>query len=77
MPELEKYKNAEVMWCQEEPQNQGAYSFVYPRLQNILKHLKRPVEVHYAGRAPAASTSTGYTSVHEAELRKFLQEAMK
>lgn len=62
MPEIEKYKNAEVMWVQEEPYNQGPFSFVKPRFENILKHFKRPAEVHYSGRSPAAATSTGYAS---------------
>lgn len=76
-PEIKKFKNAEVMWCQEEPQNQGAYHYVLPRIHNIMKSLGRAPELSYAGRATAAATSTGYGSVHEAELRKFLQEAMK
>ena len=77
MPEIQKFKNAEVVWCQEEPKNQGAYHYVLPRLQNIMKAINRPSEITYAGRATAASTSTGYGAVHEAELKKFLHEAMK
>ena len=61
IPELQRFKNAEVTWVQEEPKNQGPYYFVKPRLENILRHLKRPANVSYAGRDPSASTSTGYT----------------
>lgn len=77
IPEVQKYKNAEIMWAQEEPANQGPYTFVKPRLENILKNLKRPIELSYAGRDPSGSTSTGYTVQHEAQLRSFLKEAMK
>lgn len=65
------------MWCQEEPKNQGPYFYVLPRLQNIMKSLNKPAEISYSGRSYAASTSTGYGAVHESELKKFLQEAMK
>lgn len=75
--ELKKYKNAQVQWVQEEPQNQGAWFYTNPKLRNILKTLGRPSEVTYAGRAPAASTATGYSKVHEAELRAFLKEALR
>jgi len=76
-PEIEKYKNAEVMWCQEEPKNQGAFSYILPRVHNIMRSLKRTPDVIYAGRTIAASTATGYGAVHAAELKKFLSEAMK
>lgn len=77
IPELEKFKNAEVMWVQEEPQNQGPWYFVEPRLRNIMKHLNRGGEVHYTGRAPSASTATGYHKIHDVELKNFLKTAMK
>ena len=57
--------------------NQGYWHYVEPKLRNILKEVKRTPEVHYAGRAPSASTATGYGKVHEAELKHFLHEAMK
>ena len=75
--ELAKYKNAKVQWVQEEPQNQGYWFFTYPKIQSILKSLGRTQEVTYAGRVTSASTATGYGKIHEAELRQFLQDAMK
>lgn len=66
IPEIQKFKNAEVQWVQEEPANQGPFSFVRPRLENIMRHLKRPAEISYAGRETSGSTSTGYTVQHEA-----------
>ena len=41
VPEVEKYKNAEVMWVQEEPQNYGSWYYMFPRLINILNHVGR------------------------------------
>lgn len=76
-PEIEKYKNAEVFWCQEEPKNQGAFTYILPRFHSIMRWLKRTPDVIYTGRATAASTSTGYGPVHEAELKELLQKAMQ
>ena len=57
---LAPYRNAEVIWCQEEPQNMGAWCFVDRRIEAVLGRLdgtaKRP---GYAGRAEAASPATG------------------
>jgi len=58
--ECAHYKNAEVMWCQEEPKNMGPWSFVQPRIATATNTLngveKRPL---YAGRKPSAATATG------------------
>ncbi|WP_168463950.1 2-oxoglutarate dehydrogenase E1 component [Wolbachia endosymbiont of Ctenocephalides felis wCfeT] len=63
--ELKKYKNAEVVWCQEEPKNMGGWSFVNPLIEEALSSLniqaKRPQCV---ARPAAASPACGYTSVH-------------
>ena len=57
---LGRYRNAEVVWCQEEPQNMGAWTFVDRRLEQVLAGLdvaaKRP---RFVGRAEAASPATG------------------
>jgi 2-oxoglutarate dehydrogenase E1 component len=76
--ELAKYKNAQVQWVQEEPQNQGYWAYVWPKIRNIVKGLRgSQQEVTYVGRTPSASTATGYSKVHEAELKHFLNEALK
>lgn len=75
--ELNKYKNAEVLWCQEEHKNHGAWSFIEPRFRSTLKHIShKSREVTYAGRGISASSATGYGKTHKAELEKFLGEAM-
>ena len=76
--ELKKYKNAQsVQWVQEEPQNQGYWTYTNPKIKSVLQSIGSKLEVTYAGRAISASTATGYGKVHEAELRQFLHEAMK
>jgi 2-oxoglutarate dehydrogenase E1 component len=75
--ELSRFKNAEVVWCQEEPKNQGSWSFVQPYLEWVLEQAggvsKRP---RYAGRPASAATATGLMSKHLAQLKAFLDEAL-
>jgi 2-oxoglutarate dehydrogenase E1 component len=77
VPEMEavlaRYPNArEVVWCQEEPQNQGAWYQIRHRLATLVG--KR--ELLYAGRAPAAAPSTGITKIHETEQRGLIEAAL-
>ena len=77
VPEMEavlaKYPNArEVVWCQEEPQNQGAWYQIRHRLATLVG--KR--ELLYAGRAPAAAPATGISKIHEAEQRGLIEAAL-
>lgn len=66
--ELKNYKNAEIVWAQEEPKNAGPWTYVQPRFRNILGHLDRPKKVKYAGRKIMAATAVGFTSTHNAGL---------
>jgi 2-oxoglutarate dehydrogenase E1 component len=71
---LSRYPNArEVVWCQEEPQNQGAWYQIRHRLQELLLG-RRPVL--YAGRAPAAAPATGITKIHELEQQALVAAAL-
>ncbi|KAB0677593.1 2-oxoglutarate dehydrogenase E1 component [Aureimonas leprariae] len=75
--ELSRFKGAEMVWCQEEPKNMGAWSFIDPYLEWVLDHIgadKR--RVRYAGRAAAASPAAGTMSKHQAQLAAFLEEAL-
>jgi len=77
VPEMEavlgKYQNArEVVWCQEEPQNQGAWYQIRHRLATLVG--KR--ELLYAGRAPAAAPATGISKTHDAEQRGLIEAAL-
>ena len=73
---LSRFPGAEIVWCQEEPQNMGAWTFVEPRLHTVLDGLGAKVAVRYAGRAASASTATGLMSKHIAQRNQFLEEAL-
>jgi len=69
---LNRYPNLrEVVWCQEEPQNQGAWYQIRHRLQEFVR---RPVL--YAGRAPAAAPATGIAKIHEREQQALVSAAL-
>ncbi len=68
------YPNAsQLVWAQEEPKNMGGWTFAEPRLMNLLPRCERPT---YVGRAPSASPATGSYSVHEAEQRQLVNDAL-
>jgi 2-oxoglutarate dehydrogenase E1 component len=75
--EVGRFKNAEIVWCQEEPRNMGAWHFMEPYLEWVLNQTnaknKRP---RYAGRAASAATATGLMSKHLAQLKALLDEAL-
>ena len=75
--ELERFKQAEFVWCQEEPRNMGGWYFIEPYIEWVLNQIgapnKRP---RYAGRAAAAATATGLMSKHLAQLKSLLDEAL-
>ena len=71
---LGRYPNAtDIVWCQEEPQNQGAWFQIRHRLQELAGDA-RPV--YYAGRASASAPATGLARIHEAEQRQLVQTAL-
>ncbi|HSJ40233.1 MAG TPA: 2-oxoglutarate dehydrogenase E1 component, partial [Xanthobacteraceae bacterium] len=75
--ELVRFKNAEVVWCQEEPRNMGAWFFVDVFLQWILNQIgAKHRTMRYAGRPASASTAVGQMSKHLAQLKQFLDEAL-
>ncbi|CAK7325637.1 unnamed protein product [Dovyalis caffra] len=77
--ELRRYPNAEIVWCQEEPMNMGAYSYIAPRLCTAMKAVGRGSweDIKYAGRGPSASTATGFLQVHKNEQAELVQLAMQ
>ncbi|MGC2202563.1 MAG: 2-oxoglutarate dehydrogenase E1 component, partial [Stellaceae bacterium] len=74
---LQRYRNAEVVWCQEEPQNTGAWNFVDRRIEQVLAGLdiasKRP---RFAGRPEAASPATGLFKRHVEEQADLVADAL-
>ncbi|UDF03676.1 2-oxoglutarate dehydrogenase E1 component [Asticcacaulis sp. AND118] len=76
LTELGRFKNAELVWCQEEPKNMGGWSFVDPWLELTLDKLKvKAKRARYVGRPASASTAAGVMSRHLKELEAFLTEA--
>jgi 2-oxoglutarate dehydrogenase E1 component len=75
--ELVRFKSAELVWCQEEPRNMGAWHFIEPYLEWVLNQIHAPNRrPRYAGRAAAAATATGLMSKHLAQLKALLDEAL-
>ena len=74
---LKPYINADVVWCQEEPENMGAWNFVDRRIEKVLHRLEskswRPT---YVGREPAASPATGLARTHMAQQARLVTTAL-
>jgi 2-oxoglutarate dehydrogenase E1 component len=74
---LQRYRNAEIVWCQEEPQNMGAWNFVDRRIEEVFAELdiaaKRP---RFAGRVAAASPATGLFKRHIEEQANLVADAL-
>ncbi|WP_300551002.1 2-oxoglutarate dehydrogenase E1 component [Roseovarius sp.] len=75
--ELERFKGAEMVWCQEEPKNQGAWSFIEPNIEWVLTRINakhsRPV---YAGRPASASPATGLAKMHKEQQEALVDAAL-
>ncbi|HEU0220743.1 MAG TPA: 2-oxoglutarate dehydrogenase E1 component, partial [Paracoccaceae bacterium] len=75
--ELARFKQAEIVWCQEEPKNAGGWSFVEPNLEWILGRIGadhgRP---RYVGRRASASPATGLAIKHKMEQEALVTEAL-
>ncbi|MFL5097990.1 MAG: 2-oxoglutarate dehydrogenase E1 component [Xanthobacteraceae bacterium] len=75
--ELPRFKQAEIVWCQEEPRNMGAWFFVDTFIEWVLNQIgakhKRP---RYAGRPASAATAVGVMSKHLAQLKTLLDDAL-
>ncbi|MBI1339482.1 2-oxoglutarate dehydrogenase E1 component [bacterium] len=76
MKELSRFPKAEMVWCQEEPRNMGAWGFIEWHIEKTLERLEvanpRP---RYVGRAASASTAAGTMALHTKELAAFLDAA--
>jgi 2-oxoglutarate dehydrogenase E1 component len=72
--QIVRYKNAaEIVWCQEEPRNQGAWRHIQHYLmRNLLPHQK----LYYAGRESSASPAAGYKSLHERQQKELVDQAL-
>jgi len=77
MAELSRFKQAEIVWCQEEPRNMGAWFFVDTFISWVLQQIgAKHRQARYAGRPASAATATGLMPKHLAELKRLLDEAL-
>ncbi|MCB5200293.1 2-oxoglutarate dehydrogenase E1 component [Loktanella sp. TSTF-M6] len=75
--ELERFKDAEMIWCQEEPKNQGAWTFMEPNLDWCLTRINaKHTRPTYVGRATSASPATGLASQHKSTQAALVAEAL-
>ena len=75
--ELARFPNAEVVWCQEEPKNQGSWFFVEPNIEWVLGRVEgQATRPRYAGRPASASPATGLASQHKAEQVALVNSAL-
>jgi 2-oxoglutarate dehydrogenase E1 component len=75
--ELERFKGAEIVWCQEEPKNQGGWNFIEPNIEWVLTRIKaKNKRPSYVGRTAAASPATGQASQHKAQQAALINEAL-
>lgn len=63
----------EIVWCQEEPRNMGAWSYVMPRITRLLQNGQK---LEYAGRQASASPATGQKKIHDAEQKQLVGQAI-
>ena len=76
--ELRPYaKNANFYWCQEEPQNMGAWNSARDYIEWSLNYIKaKNKKVKYIGRKPAASPATGYLKKHLAQQKEIIEKVL-
>jgi 2-oxoglutarate dehydrogenase E1 component len=75
--ELARFAGAEIVWCQEEPKNQGAWTFIAPQIEETLEAIgRRGDRPRYVGRPAAASPATGSLKVHLKEQARIIEEAI-
>jgi 2-oxoglutarate dehydrogenase E1 component len=75
--ELSRFPNADFVWCQEEPRNMGAWTFVEAVIPWVLERLTPAGRrLRYAGRAASASTATGLLSKHIQEQKALVADAL-
>jgi 2-oxoglutarate dehydrogenase E1 component len=74
---LKPYTDAELVWCQEEPRNMGAWTFVSPFIEEVLEQMKaKQTRPGYVGRPAAASPACGYLKLHNQEQQALVAEAL-
>ena len=74
---LKRYKNADYIWCQEEPKNMGAWNTVRNYIDRTLEIIEfKKTNVKYIGRNASSTTATGNYNKHLAEQKKILEKVV-
>jgi len=74
---LLQYKNAKsILWCQEEPMNQGAWYSSQHHIRRVLNQHRPEIWLEYAGREASAAAAAGYPALHLSQQEKFIDEAL-
>jgi 2-oxoglutarate dehydrogenase E1 component len=77
LEELGRFIKADVVWCQEESENMGAWNFIDRRLENVMVELKMPaLRPRYVGRPGSAAPATGLMKRHLKEQKALVDEAL-
>jgi len=77
-PAIARFPNADLVWTQEEPKNQGAWGYVKPRFDTAMREagiIDRP-NIRYVGRKPSSSSAVGSYHIHDQEQKAFIKEAL-
>jgi 2-oxoglutarate dehydrogenase E1 component len=67
----------EVVWCQEEPMNQGAWYSSQHHMRRVINRYNKALYLEYAGRDASASPAAGYMALHLEQLESFTRAALK
>ena len=74
---IQQYKNVEdVVWCQEEPMNQGAWYSSQHHIRRVLYSYGPDLHLHFAGREASAAPAAGYTSLHNKQQSQLIDDAL-
>ncbi len=75
--ELKNFKNADIVWCQEEPKNMGAWTYISPLIEEVMLEIKADNNrIKYIGRSSQASTATGLFNRHVQEQKELIDLAL-
>lgn len=77
-PAIARYPNADLVWAQEEPKNQGAWGYVKPRFDTAMRDagIKDRTNIRYIGRKPSSASAVGSYHIHDQEQKIFIKEAL-
>ena len=76
MEALQNHVGAQVVWCQEEPKNMGAWTFIRPYIEQVMERLMFKCPLVYVGRVASASPAVGSDKVHAVEQQRLVEEAL-